>query len=198
MIAYLEGTLVQKTTTHLVVDVNGVGYLVHIPLSSYDGAGGPGDTVRVLTYLHVREECMELYGFMTENERELFRSLIVVPGVGPRLAQSILSGLDVADFRHAISREDLRLLTSVPGVGKKTAQRLILELKERFDRAEGLGDTGVAAQAGQPSPQEDALRALLALGYEYSRAKRMIEEAGRDLPGEVPVGQLVKLALKRG
>lgn len=198
MIAYLEGTLVQKTPTHLVVDVNGVGYLVRIPLSSYDRAGAPGDTVRVLTYLHVREECMELYGFMTENERELFRSLIVVPGVGPRLAQSILSGLDVADFRHAVSREDLRLLTSVPGVGKKTAQRLILELKERFDRAEALGDMGVAAQAGQTSPQEDALRALLALGYEYSYARRMIEEASRGLSGEVPVGQLVKLALKRG
>jgi Holliday junction DNA helicase RuvA len=123
MIAYLQGRLVQKTPTHLILDVNGVGYLVHIPLSSYDKAGSPGDVVRVLTYLHVREECMELFGFMTEEERELFKSLIVVSGVGPRLARSILSGLNVADFQRAVSREDVRLLTSIPGVGKSTSKR---------------------------------------------------------------------------
>ena len=198
MIAYLQGKLVRKTPTDLIVDVNGVGYLVHIPLSTYDRAGSPGDVIQVLTYLYVREEAMELFGFMTEEERELFRALIAVSGVGPRLAQSILSSFSVADFKRALLREDVKMLTSIPGVGKKTAQRLILELKERFGKAEYYEELGAVAQRGEVTPQEEALLALVALGYDYPSAKRMIEKAGKDSAEEMPVGELVKVALKQG
>ena len=132
MIAYLSGKLAQKAPTHLVVDVGGVGYFVHIPLSSYDRVGDVGGTVHILTYLHLREDGAELFGFATEEERELFVTLISVSGVGPRLAQAVLSSMSPDEFRRAVTRNDLRRLTAVPGIGRKTAQRLVLELREKF------------------------------------------------------------------
>lgn len=145
MIAYLSGKLAQKGPTHLVVDVGGVGYFVHIPLSSYDRVGEVGEQVHILTYLHVKEDGMELFGFATEEERELFRTLVSVSGVGPKLAQAVLSAMSPEEFRRAVAKNDLGRLTSVPGIGRKTAQRLtFFLLKEDGERASSLAEAILA------------------------------------------------------
>lgn len=198
MISYLEGKLVHKSPTYVIVDVGGVGYAVQIPLSSYDKVGAIGGSVKILTYLHVREDVLQLFGFMTEEERELFEMLISVTGVGPKLARGILSGVSAKEFRKAVAEEDLRALIAIPGVGRRTAQRLILELKERlgkitFAPGEPLPPT---APALEMTPMREAFLALIALGFKEAEAQRavskVIGEGGPDLPAE----EIVKRALR--
>jgi Holliday junction DNA helicase RuvA len=139
LIAYLEGKLVEKSPTRLIVEVNGVGYSVDIPVSTYSNLAETGDTVRVLTCQQVREDELKLYGFSTKPEKDLFELLINVNGVGPRMALSILSCIPVADFQRSVLQEDLDILTAISGVGKKTAQRLVVELKEKLSKMD-LGE----------------------------------------------------------
>ena len=197
MISYLEGTLVRKHPTRLILDVGGVGYMLNIPLSSYDKVGDVGRPTRVLTYLHVREDALELFGFMTEEERELFLTLISVSGVGPKLAQGMLSGVSPTEFRSAIVEENVRRLIAVPGIGRKTAQRLIVELKDRFDKVvfpEGAPPT--AEVSGEMTAIREAFLALLSLGFKETDAQRavdkVIREEGRDLSAE----EMVKKAFE--
>ena len=196
MFAYIEGRLVTKAPTHIVIDVHGVGYEVHIPLSSYNQLGGVNDSVRVLTYLHVREDTQQLYGFMTEKERDFFRLLLTVSGIGPRMALAILSGSSLGGIKKAIRQGDSHFLKTIPGIGKKLAERLIVELKEKVGIEEEW-----AGKRGYPKTEEDllwndAIQALISLGFRQSVAQEAIRKAlslnARPLTAE----ELVKESLK--
>ncbi|MEO8168486.1 MAG: Holliday junction branch migration protein RuvA, partial [bacterium] len=136
MIASLRGTLLAKSATELTVDVNGVGYSVSIPLSTYEKIGEPNTPVTLLTYLHVREDMLQLYGFSTEEERSLFKLLISVSGVGPRMAQTVLSGISANDFINYIRDGNHTALTRIPGIGRKIAERLVVELREKISKVD--------------------------------------------------------------
>lgn len=191
MIAYLSGKLAQKGPTHLVVDVGGVGYFVHIPLSSYERVGEVGEQVHILTYLHVKEDGMELFGFATEEERELFRTLVSVSGVGPKLAQAVLSAMSPEEFRRAVVQNDLGRLTSVPGIGRKTAQRLVLELREKFGEV-----APEVVEVKGALELEEAFLALLSLGMRDSEARTALAKAKRRLGEEASVEELIREALR--
>src|SRR5438309_9011474 len=166
MITFLEGTLASALPTQAVVDVGGVGYEVFIPLSSYDRLPTPGQAVRILTHLHVREDAQILYGFMSAAERDLFRLLVNnVSGIGPKLALAVLSGMSVNHFKAAVVNSDVAALAKISGLGKKTAERIVLELKDKL----GVAAAWEAASAAHaPTPEEsqanEALLALIALG----------------------------------
>jgi len=191
MISYIQGTLTQKTPTYVVVETHGVGFTLRIPLSSYKALGEVGENVRVLSYLHAREDALQLFGFATEEERELFQLLISVTGVGPRLAQGVLSGLAVEEFKQAVRRQDITALTSAPGVGKKTAERLILELREKIGEGERMG----AFPAGISPVGEEAVLALISLGYKHSQAQKAIQRVLQE-NASCTLEEVVRRALK--
>lgn len=194
MISYLQGVLVAKSPTEIVMDVNGVGYAVHIPLSTFEKLDGLNQRVKIYTHLHVREDAMLLYGFATETERELFRMLISVSGIGPKIAQGILSGMDASELRRCITSGDASALTSIPGVGRKTAERIVLELRDKVAKG---ADLLPGAPAAQVSARSEALAALLSLGYTRATAeqalRRVLKEAGED---EISLEELLKRALR--
>src|SRR5438270_709729 len=198
MITFLHGTLAAALPTQAVVDVRGVGYEVFIPLSSYDKLPVPGQSVRILTHLHVREDAHVLYGFMSAAERDLFRLLVNhVSGIGPKLALAVLSGMSVSNFKSAVVNSDVTALAKISGLGKKTAERIVLELKDKL----GVAAAWEAASATHaPSPEEEeaneAVLALIALGYKQIDAHKNVREMQQK--GEAkPAEELVKLALKR-
>jgi holliday junction DNA helicase RuvA len=174
MIATLTGTLAAKSPTWAVVETGGVGFQVFIPVSSFNALGPAGSEVRLLTHLHVREDALQLYGFATEAERRLFLLLISVSGVGPKLAQGILSGISTDEFESAVRRQDAAALVKVPGVGKKTAERLVLELRDKIGDAPAAGSGGAV---GVPSSVEDeAVLALVSLGYKRIQAQEAVRK----------------------
>jgi Holliday junction DNA helicase RuvA len=175
VIAQVRGRLVRKEPQEAIVDVGGVGYRVAIPLSTFYRIGEAGDEVTLLTHTHVREDTLALFGFLTSGEQALFERLIAVSGVGPKLALSILSGIEAPDLVAALRSSDVARLTRIPGVGKKTAERLVLELK---DKVQGLAATEEAAPAGPPSAsKEDLVSALVHLGYSRPEAERGVDRA---------------------
>jgi Holliday junction DNA helicase RuvA len=175
VIAQLRGRLLRKQPQEVVVDVAGVGYRVTIPLSTFYRIGDPASDVTLLTHTHVREDTLALFGFLTETEQALFERLIAVSGVGPKLAISILSGIEAPDLVAALKASDVSRLTRIPGVGKKTAERLVLELK---DKMQGLVATEEATPAAAPSSaQEDLVSALVHLGYSRPEAERGVGRA---------------------
>jgi Holliday junction DNA helicase RuvA len=175
VIAQVRGRLLRKEPQEAVVDVGGVGYRVTIPLSTFYRIGEPGDEVTLLTHTHVREDALALFGFLTAAEQALFERLIAVSGVGPKLAVSILSGIEAPDLVAALRASDVARLTRIPGVGKKTAERLVLELK---DKVQGLAATEDAAPAGPvASAREDLVSALVHLGYSRPEAERGVDRA---------------------
>jgi len=193
VISFVKGTLIQKTPTYVIVENGGFGLQIYIPLSSYNRIGDEGEGVHILTYLHVREDNLQLFGFATEEERELFKMLISVSGIGPRSAQGILSGCAVKDFRQAIIHQDMQTLTSAPGVGKKTAERLVLELKDKI--GESGKETGPAAPVMNTHARE-AISALVTLGYKQSKAEEMVKfELQKD--ASLGVEDILRLALRR-
>ena len=151
MIAFLRGRVLEKGPSRIVIDVQGVGYEVHVPLSTYYDIGEEGADVAVRVYTHVREDALQLYGFLTDLERQMFERLIAVSGIGPKLAVAVLSGLDTRDLVAAVQRADVARLTTIPGVGKKTAERIVLELKDRLAQltvaATGAGRRPVSPEA---------------------------------------------------
>ena len=178
MIAALRGRLLEKSPTRVVVDVQGVGYEVHVPLSTYYDLAEEGGDVQLRVHTHVREDALQLYGFLTELERQMFGRLITVSGVGPKLAVAVLSGLETRDLVAAVQRADVARLTTIPGVGKKTAERIVLELKDRL--------TPLAVPAvEEPSPASsqserlrvDLLSALQNLGYHRPQAEKAVDAA---------------------
>ena len=197
MIDRIRGKLVSKLPTYAVIDVEGVGYGLHIPLSTYTRLCQVGGIQEVCTYLYVRDDAIQLYGFAAAEEKELFGLLLSVSGVGPRMALGILSGLSVDEFRQAVSDEDVSLLMTVPGIGKKKGQRLLLELKDRV----GVTLTGAAAEERVPATVEgrltrDAVSALLSLGCRVEEARKAIREVRKILPEGTSLEELIKEALK--
>jgi len=188
MITYIEGKLVEKTPTKLIIDVNGVGFAVNIPLSTYERIGSVGDSIKISTYLYVREDVLELYGFASEEERELFLKLISVPGVGPKLAQGVLSGISIQEFKRSVLNDDYLALTSVSGIGRKTAQRLVVDLKDKLE-AEPITTT-------REGTAKEAILALVSLGYKRSTAKNAVEKVLREERGSLSVEELIKKALR--
>ena len=178
MIARLSGHLADKQPSRLVIDVSGVGYEVHVPLSTFYGLGEPGTDVSLRVYTHVREDTLALFGFATELELQLFERLIAISGVGPRLALAVLSGIEPPDLIHAVHTGDVARLTGIPGVGKKTAERIGLELKDRLPSALDVETPeGEAPPAGGGDLRGDVLSALLNLGYHRPLAERAVDRA---------------------
>lgn len=176
MIARLRGQIARKGVQDAIIDVGGVGYSVHIPLSTFYRLGPEGETVTLLIYTHVREDALTLFGFLTAAEQFLFERLISVSGVGPKLAINILSGIDAAELRTALRTSDIARMTRVPGVGRKTAERLVLELKDKLPAVEPTEPT---QQPAASSAKEDLLSALANLGYSRPEAERGAERALR-------------------
>jgi holliday junction DNA helicase RuvA len=186
MIGKLSGTLLEKNPPQVLVDCQGVGYEVDVPMSTFYNLPALGDKVALLTHFVVREDAQILFGFASAEERAAFRQLIKISGVGPRTALSVLSGMSVADIAHAVTTQDAGRLVKVPGIGKKTAERLLLELKGKFG-----ADIGAAASVASDA-QTDILQALVALGYSDKEASAALKA----LPKDVGVSEGIKLALK--
>jgi Holliday junction DNA helicase RuvA len=186
MLGRLTGVLAEKSPPQLLIDVNGVGYEVDVPMSSFYNLPALGERVTLLTHFIVREDAQVLYGFLTHDERATFRQLVKISGVGPRTALAILSGLSVTELAQAVSLQESGRLVKVPGIGKKTAERLLLELKGK------LGDAISAPTTVAAGAQADILQALLALGYSDREAALAL----KNLPPDVSVSDGIKLALK--
>jgi Holliday junction DNA helicase RuvA len=187
MIGRLTGTLSDKNPPQVLVDCNGVGYEVDVPMSTFYNLPGLGDKVTLLTHFVVREDAQVLFGFGTAGEREAFRQLIKISGVGPRTALSVLSGMGVSDLAQAITLQEAGRLIKVPGIGKKTAERLLLELKGKLGPELAAGGAAIAGDA-----QGDIVQALIALGYNEKEAALAI----KGLPKDVAVSDGIKLAMK--
>lgn len=188
MIGFLRGKLVQKLPPMLLIDVNGVGYEVEAPMSTFYQLESAMDDVTILTHMHVREDAMLLFGFASESERVLFKTLIKVNGVGAKMALGVLSAMSVNEFCNNVDREDIKALTSIPGVGKKTAERLQIEMRDRLkpivesgllDYQPGMGsqesDVSVSVTSHETSIKHSASEALIALGYKSTQTDKMID-----------------------
>jgi Holliday junction DNA helicase RuvA len=200
MITFLHGKLVEALPTQVIVDVNGVGYEALIPLSSFDKLPAPGQPVKLLTQLIVREDAHTLYGFMSAAERDLFRLLInSVSGIGPKTALNILSGMNVVTFRGAVAGSDVKALSQISGVGKKTAERIVVELRDKIGAAGAL-EAASAKHALSPDDQKanDATLALMALGFKQIEAHDAVRAAQAMLGSAATVEQLVRACLKKG
>jgi len=200
MITFLYGQLVESLPTQVIVDVSGIGYEVLIPLSSFDKLPPPGQPVKLLTQLVIREDAHTLYGFMSAAERELFRLLVnSVSGIGPKTALNILSGMNAVVFRGAVANGDVKALAQISGVGKKTAERIVVELRDKIGAAGALEAAG-AKHALSPDDQKtnDATLALMALGFKQADAHDAVRAAQAMLGAAATVEQLVRACLKKG
>ena len=200
MITFLHGKLTEALPTQVVVDVNGIGYEALIPLSSFDKLPQPGGEVKLLTHLAVREDAHVLYGFMTTAERDLFRLLInTVSGIGPKIALNVLSGMNPTAFRGAVANGDVKALSQISGVGRKTAERIVVELRDKIG-AVGAWEASSAARALSPEDQKvnDAVLALMALGFKQTEAHETVRRALPQLGPQATVEELVRAGLKQG
>ena len=200
MITFLHGKLIEALPTQVTVDVQGVGYEALIPLSSYDKLPQPGQEIKLLTHLAVREDAHTLYGFMTGSERDLFRMLInTVSGIGPKIALNVLSGMTVTVFRGAVANQDVKALSQISGVGKKTAERIVVELKDKVGAA-GAWEASSAQRALSVEDQKvnDAVLALLALGFKQIEAHDSVRRAQAALGAQATVEDLVRACLRKG
>jgi holliday junction DNA helicase RuvA len=195
MIGFLRGRLAAKHPPSLVVDVAGVGYEVEAPMSTFYGLPPVGVEVQLHTHLVVREDAHVLFGFGTERERSLFRELIKVSGVGPRIALAILSGISVDEFHRCVEADDAATLVRVPGIGRKTAERLVIEMRDRLKLLAGPMTGGVpGAPAGSPaSPQAEAFSALVALGYKPAEVTRLLQKVD---PSASSTEEMIRHALR--
>jgi Holliday junction DNA helicase RuvA len=175
MIAFLSGRIIDKHPNRLIVDVHGVGYEVHVPLSTYYEIGEEGAEVSLRVHTHVREDALQLYGFLSVLEKEVFERLIAISGIGPKLAVAVLSGIAPAELVGAIERSDIARLTAIPGVGRKTAERIVLELRDRLQHLVVVSAAGVAEAAPADRLRDDLVSALLNLGYHRPLAEKAVD-----------------------
>jgi Holliday junction DNA helicase RuvA len=176
MIAFIRGRVLDKQPNRIVVDVQGVGYELHVPLSTYYDVGDEGSEVSLRVHTHVREDTLHLYGFLTVLEQQVFERLIAISGIGPKLAIATLSGIETGEFVAAVQRGDVARLTNVPGIGKKTAERIVLELKDKLAHIAVPAGVGVAAlDAPADRLRDDLLSALQNLGYHRPTAEKAVE-----------------------
>lgn len=201
MIAHLSGTLLAKHATSVIIDVGGVGYEVTIPVTTFYDLEEAGAQVSLRIYTHVREEALQLYGFKTARERELFTQLILVSGIGPKSAIAMLSGMSADEIITAIRTNNLARLTSIPGLGKKTAERLVIELRDKMTKLsspeleEQLASRASGAAPSDDTLREDALSALTNLGYQRAAAEKAITHAMQE-GGDLSVELLLRRALR--
>jgi Holliday junction DNA helicase RuvA len=188
MIASLNGTILNKKPDSIIIDVGGVGYHVSVPLRNLGDIPDKGEEIFVHTYTHVREDALQLFGFLTEEERRVFSTLLGITGVGPKLALAILSGMPVERFTEAVYNEDISLLATIPGLGKKTASRLVLELKGKLPSFGGVHETHKGTVA------DDAVSALENLGYKKSMSENAVASAMNN--GAKTIEDIIKDALK--
>jgi Holliday junction DNA helicase RuvA len=187
MIGRITGTLVEKHPPHVLLDVSGVGYEIDVPMSTFYNLPASGERITLYTHLAIREDAHLLYGFGTDSERQAFRQLLKVSGIGAKTALSVLSGMSVSDLANAIASQEPGRLTKVPGIGKKTAERLLLELRDKFSAAVAVVAIGTA-----PSGESDMLNALNALGYNDKEASWAVKQ----LPADLSVSDGIRQALK--
>jgi len=197
MITFLEGKLDTKQLARIVMNIGGVGYEVAIPLSSYDRLPPEGETCRILTYHHITDQDQRLFGFCTEDEREMFTRLLTISGVGPKLAISALSGLPVRELKNALIHGDIKRISSISGIGKKTAERIVMELKDKFGSGEQLDAFAPSEMPAGDHRMRDAALALSALGHKPEDAAKMIKSAAVKLTPKMTVEDLIRLALTR-
>jgi Holliday junction DNA helicase RuvA len=193
MIGSVHGRIVLKTPPQLTVEVGGLGYELEAPMSTFFLLPAVGEEVRLLTHLVVREDAHILYAFATENERRLFRSLIKVSGVGPKIALALLSGISVEAFASCVQNQDIAALTRVPGIGRKTAERLVVEMRDRLGPSADPAAFAVASTPAAANPEAEAFGALVALGYRPAEATRLLKAAG---PGTHSTEELIRRALQ--
>ncbi len=187
MIGRIQGTLIESNPPQVLVDVHGIGYEVDVPMSTFYNLPGLGEKVTLLTHMVVREDAQLLYGFLTAPERDCFRQLLKVTGIGARTALAILSGMSVEMLVQAVAMQEVGILTKVPGIGKKTAERLILELKDKLGSA--MISSGVTAAS---SAVADVIKALVSLGY----SEREATQAAKKLPEDIDLSEGIRLALQ--
>ncbi len=192
MIGFLRGKILNKKPTSVLLDVNGVGYIVNVSLSTFDKLPAEGETAELFAHLSVREDAMNLYGFFTGEEKAIFELLIGISGIGPKLALGILSGIQSRELVEAIQANDVPRIVSIPGIGKKTAERLIIELKDKIGSVTGVETTGVPAEAY--AVKGDAIAALMSLGYNSKKAELAVSHILSKSPG-LQLEEIIKLAL---
>lgn len=196
MITFLEGELVDKQPTRVVLNVHGVGYEVFVPLSTYDRLPPKGGTCRILVHDYLREDIHSLFGFAGDEERKTFLQLLGITGIGPKIALSVLSGLSVREIRAAVTGGDVKRLSSVSGVGKKMAERIVVELRDKLSPGEALeAAAGVAPEAPDDLRLRDTILALIALGYKQADAQKLAQRAVGAARGGGTVEELVRRAL---
>ncbi len=189
MIGRLSGKLIEKQPPQIIVDVQGLGYELDVPMSTFYNLPGLGESITLFTHLVVREDAHLLYGFGSDDERRVFRQLLKISGVGPKLALSVLSGLSVSDLAQTVAMQETGRLTKIPGVGKKTAERLVLELRDKLDHVSSM-----SAAVGTPKANNgDVLNALLALGYNDREAQWALKQ----IPNDLSVSESIRQALKQ-
>jgi holliday junction DNA helicase RuvA len=195
MIAFLRGRVLDKHPNKLIVDVQGVGYEVHVPLSTYYEVGDAGTDVSLRVHTHVREDALQLFGFLTSLEQQVFERLIGISGIGPKLAIGVLSGIDPRELIGAVQRADVARLTAIPGIGKKTAERIVLELKDRLQQF--AAPPAEAAPAASPADRlrDDLVSALVNLGYHRPQAEKTVESTLKSA-GELEFEQALRRVLK--
>ncbi len=198
MYHYLNGKIAEKTPTVVILDVNGVGYEVRISVNTFSSLPDLGQAVKLLTHFVVREDAQLLYGFATEEEREAFKLLISISGIGPKLAITLLSGVALPDLKRAIQEKNIAVLTAISGIGQKTAERVIVELKDKIGRVEVsagkelLHDANISDQA-----VEDSVLALVSLGYTKQKAKDAVQKILKETLGKkMSVEEIIRKALK--
>jgi Holliday junction DNA helicase RuvA len=197
MIAHLRGSLQLKSPKYLIIDVNGVGYEVTVPLTTFYELPALGSTVSLNVYTHVRENALQLYGFRASHEKDLFIRLMGVNGIGPRLAVNILSGISAQDLVASVRRGDVARLTIIPGVGRKIAERIVIELKDKLTALDVTGEMDVPASTEiSVAILDDALSALLNLGYKRAVAQRAIEQASKLLQRDITLEGLLQESLR--
>jgi Holliday junction DNA helicase RuvA len=193
MISYVRGVLDHKEPSRVVVDVNGMGYEVFIPLSTYQELPAIGGQVKLHTYHHVREDALHLYGFLSSEEKEIFELVLSISGVGAKVALSILSSMSVDEFRRAVAQGDMKTLTKIPGIGKKSAERMVLELRDKIGK---IHIDERMLRLLEVESTNDAVSALLSLGASQSAAEYAVYRAERLLGKEAKIEDLVAQALK--
>jgi Holliday junction DNA helicase RuvA len=191
MIAYLKGNLIKKSTNQAILDVGGVGYCVWIPLSTYLKLGSLNETIELLIYTHLTDNSLSLYGFSTEEERDIFLKLISISGIGPKLALNILSGIEAADLEDAIKKSDVTRISLIPGIGKKTALRIAVELQEKLEKKEKVLDTSGFEE------REDLISTLMNLGFKRKEVETVVDETIQSLSLEEGFEKLLRESLKR-
>jgi Holliday junction DNA helicase RuvA len=198
MYHYLNGKIAEKTPTAVILDVNGIGYEVRVSLSTFSCLPNLGETVKLFTHFVVREDAQLLYGFATEEEREAFRLLISISGIGPKLAITLLSGVTLPELKRAIQEKNIPVLTAISGIGQKTAERVIVELKDKIGRSEAPSGKEIVHDASVSDQMvEDSVSALVSLGYTKQKAKEAIQKTLKAMLGKKPsVEEIIRAALK--